>query len=242
MDWQSVRHAICEGRGFAPCDGGFRVLSDVIMPSGGMIYVHFQARTDHLMAHDGGAAFDELARHAIEIKTLKGVRTMLGETGFSLSDDGMIWRDRFTAGQASDAISLIADASQRAAAYMMARGKVRTGVPLDQQLRDTLRGRFPYGRPNYSFAGKHRQHTFDFGLVDGDRTILLQAVNPESSSIASAIVKSLDAKAVEGTNVTSIFVFDKGDHWSSGALNMLDLGGRRMEIEALRDVDLLKAA
>lgn len=242
MDWQQVKQAICEGRGFAPHEGGYRVLSDSLMPSGALIHVFFQARTDHLMVHDGGAAFDELARHAVEVKTLKGVRSMLAETGFSLSEDGIIWRDRFPAKRAADAISLVADASQRAAAYMMSRGKIRGGIPLDQQLRDAMRSRFPAGRPNYTFAGKHRQHTFDFGLVEKDRTILLQAVNPEQSSIASAIVKSLDAKAVEDTNVVSIFVFDQADQWSSGSLNMLDLGGKRVEISALRSGELLKAA
>lgn len=242
MDWELVRKSICDGRGFAPTGDGFRVLSDTMMPSGAVIHVHFQARTDHLMAHDGGAAFDELNRFAVEIGTMKGVRAMLAETNFSLTDDGVIWRERFSPAQASDAISMIADASVRAAAYMMARGKVRAGLPLDQRLRDAMRSRFPQGRPNFTFAGKHRQHTFDFGVVEGDRTILLQAVGPEQSSIASAIVKSLDAKAVEGSNVVSIFVFDPADHWTSGSLNMLDLGGRGVEISAVDQPGFLKAA
>jgi len=240
MDWKSVKTAICEGRRFTETADGCSVVSDTLMPSGGVIKVHFVAKTDHLMAHDGGAAFDELARHAVEISSLRGVRRMLAETNFNLNDDGTVWRDRFKINEAPIAVALIADASVRAAAYMMAKGKVRGGAPLDQRLRDELRRRFPDGHPNYEFAGKHRQHRFDFGMQDGDRTILVQSVSPEQSSIASAILKGLDAKA-EGSNVVPIFVFDRHDRWSSGSLGMLDLGGRSMEIDAALGGQLLAA-
>ncbi|WP_125997841.1 hypothetical protein [Sphingobium yanoikuyae] len=240
MDWQSVKSAICEGRRFTQTAEGCSVLSDTLMPSGGLIKVHFVAKTDHLMAHDGGAAFDELARHAVEISSMRGVRRLLSETNFNLSDDGIIWRDRFSIEEAPIAVSLIADASLRAASYMMAKGKVSGGIPLDERLRDELRRRFPNGHPNYEFAGKHRQHKFDFGMQDGSRTILVQSVNPEQSSIASAILKGLDVKA-ESSNVVPIFVFDRNDRWSSGSLGMLDLGGRSMEIDAALGGQLLAA-
>lgn len=242
MDWQGVKSAICEGREFSVEADGCRVLSDTLMPSGALIYIHFQARTDHLMAHDGGAAFDELARHAVQISGMRGVRDMLSETGFQISTDGTIWRERFSVAEAPVAVSLVADASVRAAAYMMSRGKVRTAPPLDERVRSAMKERFPQGRSNFEFSGRHRQHKFDFGLIDDNRTILVQAVNPEQSSIASAIVKGLDAQAVEGTNVIPIFVFDPADHWSSGSLNMLGLGGRRVEISAISAGNLPLAA
>lgn len=242
MDWQRVKAAICAGRGFTASDLGCSVLSDTIMPSGGAIHIHFEARTDHLMAHDGGAAFDELARHAVEVRSLRGVRRMLEETGFGLSDDGLVWRDRFSIDEAHIAVALVSDASARAAAYMLGRGKVIAGAPLDQRLRDAMRNRFPAGRQNFEFAGRHRQHKFDFGIVQDGRTILLQSVNPEQSSIASAIVKGLDATAAENSNVIPIFVFDPADHWTSGSLSMLGLGGRSVEIGAAVNGQLPLAA
>jgi hypothetical protein len=232
MDWQAVKSAICEGRAFTVTDEGCRVLSDTIMPSGGAIFVHLQSRTDHLMAHDGGAAFDEIARHAVQIGSLSGVRRMLEETGFSLTEEGTVWRDRFSVDEAHVAIALVADASSRAADYMLKKGKVHTGIPLDQRLRDALHARFPQGRPNYEFAGRHRQHRFDFGMKQGDRLVLVQSVSPEQTSIASAIVKGLDAQAAENSNVVPIFVFDPADHWTSGSLDLLELGGRSVEIDA----------
>ena len=242
MDWHRVKKTVCEGRGFQEAGDGYRVLSDTIMPSGGAIYVHLQSRTDHLMAHDGGAAFDEITRHGVEIAALRGVRGMLAKTGFNLADDGTIWRDQFAIEDAHLAIGLVADASSRAASYMLAHGRVPHGVALDQRVRDTMRARFPAGHPNYEFTGLNRQHKFDFGFMQGDKIILVQAVNPDQSSIASAIVKGLDSQAAENSNVVPIFVFDPNDHWTSGSLNMLELGGRRMEIGALKDGNLPLAA
>ena len=167
---------------------------------------------------------------------------MLAETNFKLSDDGIVWRDRFPIDQAHIAVALVADASVRAAAYMMNKGNVKAGAPLDRRLQDELRRRFPEGHANYAFAGKHRQHKFDFGISQGDRTFLIQSVSPEQSSVASAIVKVLDVKALKGANIVPIFVFDEGDHWSSGSLSMLGLGGRSVEIGAVFENGLPLAA
>ncbi len=241
MDWQLVKSIICDGRGFSVDGNTCQVLADTLMPSGALIHIHLQAKTDHLMAHDGGGAFDELSRHAVDIRSLRGVRAMLSEVGFKVSDSGVIYRDRFPVEKAHDAICLTADASFRAASFMLAHGKVSGNVPLDRKLQDAMRARFPHGHANFTFAGKHRQHKFDFGFEDHGKTVLLQSVNPEQSSISSAIVKGLDATASGESNVVPIFVFDPADEWSSGSLNMLALGGRQVEIGAIQRGELLAA-
>jgi len=236
MDWQSIKAAICEGRHFTVADQECHVLSDVIMPSGGAIRVHIQPRMDFLYLHDGGAAFDELARHGIVTRSLRGVQAMMRETNFRMDSDGLIWRDRVPLERVAVGVALLADASYRAVTYMMARAPMRSAEPLDQRVKSTLHHRYPAGRPNFTFQGKNRQHTFDFGLTVDDRTILVEAVTPDSSSVAAAIVKALDAKEAS-PNVTPLFVFDPADHWASGNLNMLKLGGKGVEIGA----DLLAA-
>lgn len=241
MDWQRIKSILCEARRFSAGDDGALVLSDTLMPSGGLIHIHFQARTDYLFVHDNGAAFDELARHGTEIRNLRGVRAMLAETGHNLSDDGVISLNRVPPEQAHDALVSVADASVRAATYMVARGKVPRSPPLDRRLQNAMRLRFPHGHANFAFEGRHRQHTFDFGVVEPERTILLQAVSPEQSSIASAVLKSLDAKAT-GSNVVAISVYDPADPWQSGALNMLGLAGPRIEIKAIAEADIPLAA
>ncbi|WP_294189031.1 hypothetical protein [uncultured Sphingomonas sp.] len=241
-DWARIKTAICEGREFALTDAGCRVLADTMMPSGALIYVHMQLRGDRIFAHDGGAAFDELARHAAEITSLRGVRQHLKETGFRLTDEGFVWRDGVEVADAAVGISLVADASFRAAQYMLAHAKLPSVPPLDRRLIEGARARYPSGHANYAVQGKNRQHTFDFGVPLGDRLILLQAVTPDSSSIASAIMKGLDAKEAPGSNVVPLFVFDPADRWQSGSLSMLDFGGTALELDAVVEGHLPLAA
>lgn len=242
MDWQQVKTAICDGRRFTVTDGGCRVLSDTLMPSGAMIHVHIQSRIDDLSAHDNGAAFDELARHGGTIATMSGLRKMLAETRFRVTDDGVIWRDHIKIEKAATAIMMVADASVRAAAYLLDHATIKAGVPLNQRVKEALQLRFPQGRPNYTFEGKHRQHTFDYGFAVQDRTYLVQSVIPDPSSVSSAIVKGLDAREAEQSNVVAIFAYDPADKWPSGSLGMLDLGGFGMTVEALKRGDLPLAA
>ena len=241
-DWQQIKNAICEGRKFALTDGGCRVLSDTLMPSGGVIYVHLQSRVDDLSAHDGGAAFDELARQGGTISSMTGLRRMLNDTRFRVTDDGVIWRDHIPLQKAASAIMMIADASVRAAAYLLDHATIKAGVPLNQRVKEALQLRFPQGRPNFSFEGRHRQHTFDYGFAVDDQTYLVQSVSPDAQSISSAIVKGLDAKQSDQSNVVPIFAYDPAEKWLSGSLGMLDLGGFGMTVEALRRGSLPLAA
>lgn len=243
MDWQRIKDAICAGRQFAVADGQCRVLSDTLMPSGALIYVHLQARQGGcLSGHDGGAAFDELARHGGDIRSLAGVRRLMHETEFAVSDDGLIWRHHIPEDRAFDAISLVADASVRAALFLSEKAKLTHADPLDRRLKDLLRIRFPQGRPNFSIQGRNRQHTFDFGVNIGGQMVLLQAVSPDQSSVSAAIVKGIDAKEAPGSNVVPLFVYDPADHWQSGTLGMLDFGGRGIAIDAIQSGTLPLAA
>lgn len=242
MDWQRVKSVICEGRRFTLTDGGCRVLADTIMPSGGLIYVHLQSRVDDLSAHDNGAAFDELSRHGGTISGLSGLRRLLAETNFRVTDDGVIWRDHIAIDKAANAITMIADASFRAATYLLDHATLKTGIPLNERVKRALHLRFPQGRENFTFEGKHRQHTFDYGFAVDGSVYLVQSVNPDPQSVSAAIVKGLDAREGDKANVVPIFAYDPADRWPSGSLGMLDLGGYGMTVEALKQSALPLAA
>ena len=230
MDWQMIKERICEGRKFTLTGQGCRVLSDTIMPSGGAVYIHMLSRQGSLFVHDGGAAVDELARHGVDVSSTVGVRKMLKQTKFGLSNEGQVFRERVDLDQAAVGIALVADASLRAATYMLARATGAQVRPLDRQVKDALRVRYPTGRPDYSFNGKNRQHTFDFGVTVEGETFLVQAVSPDRASISAAIVKAIDAREAPGGNVHPIFVFDPHAEWKAGDLNMLEFGGVSMEV------------
>ena len=225
MDWAGVRRQICEARRFSETPDGLRLLSDVIMPSGGVVWVTIQPHGTGFRAHDGGAAFDELARHAAEIKDMRGVRRMLAETNFRLSDDGVIWCDDLTSENVAECASFVSDASLRAAEYMLAHAFVTSAARLDSRVKDALRLRYPEGRPDFVLQGLNRQHTFDFGVKLSNEVVVVQAVTPDPASISAAIVKGLDATKSPSEKVRSIIVYDANDDWGSDRLNMLEIGG-----------------
>lgn len=225
MDWAGIRRRICEARRFSETPEGLRLLSDIIMPSGGVVWVTIQPRGTTFSAHDNGAAFNELARHAGEVSDLRGVRRMLAETNFRLTNDGVIWCDDLVESNIAECVSFIADASLRAAEYLISHATVTGRVRLDSRVKDALRIRYPQGRPDYVIQGLNRQHTFDFGVAVDDELVVVQSVTPDAHSISAAIVKGLDASKSRDAKVRSILVYDPSDDWGSDRLNMLQLAG-----------------
>ncbi|USA40247.1 hypothetical protein NCF86_03575 [Pelagerythrobacter marinus] len=242
MDWQDIQRRICDARGFALTDRGCRVLSDVIMPSGHAVHIHMRPRGDALLVHDGGAAFDELVIHGVSIPDLRGVRTMLAKTNYSVSDDGLIFVDHVPVESVGTIIAFVADASLRAADFMLKKARPHLEIKLNRRLQDTLRLKIPNGRPDFVFQGRNRQHKFDFGFERDGETVLVQSVTPDSASVNAAIVKSLDALDAEEGRAHPVLVFEEGPGWKSDLMNLLAMSrAKPISLAAVNDGALLAA-
>lgn len=241
MDWQEIKAALCASRDFKQVPDGYSVIADTMMPSGLIIRVHLQLRNGRLFMHDNGAAFDELACTGAECRSASAVRNMLSETKFGLSNDGKVFRDDIDPVNVGTGVAMVADASFRAAAFMLAHAKVKVGQPLDVRVRNALRQRYPQGTPKYRFDGEARQQTFDFGFEYDGRTVLVDAVTPDLTSVNAAIVKSLDAMHAPQSNARPILIYDESDHWTSDHLNLLKLGGERVSFKRVAEGRLLDA-
>jgi hypothetical protein len=242
MDWQEIKTALCASRDFTHVHDGVRVLADTMMPSGMLIHVHMQMRDGFLHMHDNGAAFDELAQHGRECKSASAVKRLLEETNFRLTSEGQIFRDRVRPEDVGVGVSMVADASLRAAQYMLAHSKSRIGQPLDVRVRDALHRRFPNGTPKFRFNGRAKQQVFDFGFEHEGEIVLVDAVSPDASSVNAAIVKSLDVVRSTEHRARPILVYDHRDGWSSDILGLLDMApGHPVSFERVADGRLLAA-
>lgn len=241
MDWLEIKAALCASRDITPVRDGLSVLADTMMPSGLLIRVHIQLRNGQLFMHDNGAAFDELAQHGGECKNSASVKNMLAATNFRLTAEGQIFRDAMPPSDVGSGVALVADASQRAAQFMISHCKVRIGQPLDVRVRDALRRRFPQGTPKFRYEGHARQQTFDFGFEHEGQVILVDAVSPDRSSVNSAIVKSIDARNAIDSRARPILVYDDADHWPSDTLNLLAMAGERVSYKTIAEGRLLAA-
>lgn len=225
MDWQSVKEALCAGRRFTQTQPGYSAMADTMMPSGATIEIFMQPDHEFLKLHDNGAAFDELARTGREVRSTAGLRRLVESSGCRLSTNGQIFLDRLEPEKVSAGFAILADCSLRSAHYLIEHSTFMKRVALDVRVKEALLSHFPEGRPNWTVQGAKRQHRFDFGVhLDGE-TVVVQTVTPDSSSISSAIVKGLDARAAPNAKVRPVLVYDAGDHWSGENLAMLAYGG-----------------
>lgn len=218
-------------------------MADTMMPSGHAIQIYMRSDHGKLVLHDDGAAFDELAAHGREAASLSGVRAMLSEVDLRLDENGTIFMDRLEPEKVAVGIAVLADASLRAAQFMLARSKVRRPETLDRTVQDRLRVFFPEGRPNFHFHGRSRQHKFDFGVTTDAGTFLVDAVTPDASSVNAAVVKTMDVLRSTEERARPILVYDRNDGWKSGLLELLTMGGGEyLSIDALDREHILQAA
>jgi hypothetical protein len=242
MDWKSVQEIICQARDFTVKDGVCTVMSDIIMPSGQSVVIYLRPEGDHLLVHDGGAAFTEVASHGLHVKSSASVRRMLKQTNYDLTDDGFVCAHHVPVNKAGLAISFVADASLRAANHLLAHAKPAPGERLDRRIQDALRLKVVNGRANFRFQGRNRQHKFDFGFAHGDQVVLVDAVTPDMTSVSSAIVKAMDVLQADGAKARPILVYDSADGWKSDMLNLLEIsGGESVSVETVTSGALLAA-
>lgn len=225
MDWAKIRRSICDARRFRITPEGMSLIADTIMPSGMIIRVHIQPDHNKFTLHDGGAAFDELARSGRAVSSMVGVRRLLAEINLRMTDDGEIFMDQVEEDQLGVAISVLADASFRAASFLAAHSKAQRASPLDRQLRDLLRLRHQNGVSNTRIQGRNRQHKFDFSFETRGQTIAVDAVTPDITAINAAVVKTLDVLQSPDRLVKPVLVYDADDNWNSALLNTLAMGG-----------------
>ena len=231
MDWELVKDALCAGRRFSQTQPGYSALADTMMPSGASIEIFMQPDHEFLRLHDNGAAFDELARTGREVRSITGLRRLVDASGCRLSVNGQIFLERLEPEKVFAGLAILADCSLRSAHYLIEHSITMKRVALDERVKEALLVRFPDGRPNWMVQGAKRQHRFDFGVhLDGE-TVVVQTVRPDSSSISSAIVKGLDAKASPSSTVRPVLVYDADDQWSGENLAMLAYGGEPISAE-----------
>lgn len=236
MDWAKIQRSICEARSFRVTPEGMSLIADTIMPSGMIIRVFLQPDHGLFTLHDGGAAFDELARIGRSVSSMTGVRRLLSEINLRMTDDGAIFMDQVEQNDLGVAVSVLADASFRAASFLVSHSKVPRSAPLDQQLRDILRLRHRNGVPNTRIQGRNRQHKFDFSFDRNGETVAVDAVTPDITAVNAAVVKALDVLRNTERTVRPVLVYDAADGWDSSLLNTLAMGGGEyVSFDAVRE-------
>ncbi|HEY0832508.1 MAG TPA: hypothetical protein VGE72_01255 [Azospirillum sp.] len=160
-------------------------------------------------------------------------------------ESGAIVSPRVTADQLPVAILLVANASQEAAHRELERRKLRPTRDFKHMLETLLFQRFPdrTDKDRVVIGESTRQYKFDYAVRAPDgRVLLVDAVTPDYSSIASSVLSNLDVKNLNDNSIVQRIVYDDALPWKAEDLVLLQNGAPTVPYsEFSRSLDRLVA-
>ncbi|WP_372425797.1 hypothetical protein [Salinarimonas chemoclinalis] len=213
---------------------GNRVIVPVLVtyPGGTMVQLLVEGGADTFVVSDGGGALRcYLAQGGQGARALRLLQEAARRHGVACNDDGWIFESAVDAGRLPSALSAVADASVRGAGTLLSHLRPRNVADfrpvLDRMIRSTFEGRVK--RDAIVLGASNKEHRFDYALrVDDRRTVLIDAVLPDPSSINAAIVAHLDVRIMHVEDTTRAIVqkiiYDDRLEWSSADLALIRQG------------------
>jgi hypothetical protein len=213
----------------ASVDGRVIVPTQCLFGSGSIIRVVVEGGATNFRVHDDGAAIDEFSSGGgVHPKASAALRSHFRDQGILVGKNGSISSPPVDASQLAPTIALIANASREAEELLQSRWKPRVRRNFKRLLRDLLEAEFPQNvAPEVRVSGSsQKQHVFDFALNrPAGGLVLVDAVHNDQNSISSTVLRNLDVKDANQTDVLQRIVFDDSEEWRAEDLNLLKLGG-----------------
>lgn len=219
--------------------GEYAVMPTLLLyPSGALVRVYAAFGRSTVQLSDGGGAYDEIIRKGdFGFDPLRVLRSVSGRFSLHIDDRGWIITDQVSNEEAATFIALVANASHEAAQNLVRRfkpyenGDYRTELDtlLQRRYRDQL-------KKEIVIQGRDKPHRFDYAIRGvNERTILLDAVVPDTNSINSALVSHLDVKRSENAEFLQRIIYDDRDDWSSSDISLLNVGAKTIRFSTLPD-------
>lgn len=210
-------------------DGLVQVPTTCLYPSNSIVTVFVEPKMDGFIVHDDGRALDEFEASSLTVGEPRRVLSQaVRKTGLTVSSAGAIVSRRLQFDEVPGAIAIVANASRDAARYLLdhARAPKRN---FRGSLESELDRRFPnlWKRDTRVPGESTKLHRFDYSVdLPGERTLLVDAVVPDASSINSAVVASLDVTQARNHQIELRIVYDDHVRWTSADLSLLRVGAR----------------
>ena len=210
-----------------------------LYPSNSVVTVVVEGGVDAFRVHDDGRAVDEFMSAGTPMFSGAGsIRHIARQQGLDVSEAGVIRSPLVSFDQLPGTIVLVANVSKDVANYMLDRFRPRPRRDLRVVLEEILDHQFPKEwRQEARMPGRsNKPHRFDFAVnLPRGRTLLLDAVAPEASSINAAVVAHLDVRQAERPNVEQRIIYDDDLRWSAQDLNLLSVGARTVPLSSARE-------
>ena len=229
-------------------DGGVRLATHCLYPSNGAVNVRVIGGKDTFVVSDEGGAVDDALASGLSVDRAARMIAGIARRNGLRFEDGAIASPPVPLSDVQAAILLVANSSKQAAHWCL--DNIKIAPPsrnfrellrefLDARYRTEIQHRAPIlGKSNKQWHFDHLLH------ARGDRTVLVDPVINEASSINARVVANMDVRSLEDPRIIQRIVYDDREEWRSSDLSLLSIGARVVPFSRAEDVidRLMKAA
>lgn len=217
------------GRFTAPRQNGDWVVvpTFAFYPSNSMVQIFVETNGESFVVSDGGGAVDTLhGAGGYTVDYRKFMTPLLRRNESVLSSEGWIVAKRVPAESLTYAISEMTALTMRCAELLLKHFRTMEGFDFRSQVDTSLSNRFHSHvlKKAHLVGASNKTHTFDYlvKLPEG-RSIVIDTVVPEASSVNAALVSHLDLKNSEQRDIKQAIVYDDFKPWKSSDLALLSM-------------------
>lgn len=221
-----------------PLLDGFRVTTQCIYPSGGLVRVTVRLGQESVIVSDDGETLGEVSAAGIEINNPdRLVKNIIERRGLHIHN-GIISSSPVKFEEAHISILQIANVSSEVAATLYDHGGVRRKLDFKILLSNFLAQSFKKQvAEDHIFGASHKAHKFAnvISFANGHKFIV-DAVSNDPSSINARVVANLDVKSANNPNIEQRIVFNDFDSWSAADLSLLQIGATAVPYSRAHEV------
>lgn len=196
-------------------------------PSNAMVRAYVEGEGDSFVVSDGGGAVDTLhGAGGYTVSFEKFLGAMARRKRFHLNPEGWLVSPRVSADRLTGAITETVELSRIAAETLLRHFRINEAMDFRRAIDQKLDGRFHSAvlKKAHLSGASNKAHTFDYLIkLPSERTLVIDAVVPDPSSVNAALVSHLDLKNTGRTDIRQAIVFDDRANWKSSDLALLRL-------------------
>jgi hypothetical protein len=202
--------------------------TDVLLPSGALVlaYIDGGVAGDRVSAHDGGAALAEVrqAGFAMTQQVMRAARSAAGRAGLSV--EGSILRSPPEAlADARVAVIILANGARAVAEAALTAARKKDRIRLRDRVAQQLREIFGDVAIRHEvplLGGSRTSHRVDWLVrLSDSRQLAIDVPVPDSSSIASTVLRQIDLRRGSISGLHQAIAFDEDDEWTATELSQL---------------------
>ncbi|RYH57420.1 MAG: hypothetical protein EON54_11845 [Alcaligenaceae bacterium] len=212
-----------------PVQAGQRVIVPTFStyPSNSVVQVFIEGGQDTFLVSDGGGAIGTLhgaGGGGHDASPLRMLVLQARGKPFRVNKSGWIYMSPVSRAELTYAVGMVAEHSLRMAELLLRNFKPEPHHDFrqDLSLKFQLRFREAFTSGERLLGASNKLHKFDYVIRAAEhRTLVMDAVVPDSSSINAALVSHLDLKLSGQTGIRQAIIYDDHQDWKSSDLALL---------------------